>query len=104
MKVTYPAGTPISVTNGHVSKLEDAILKLPGIKSVSATTGRKPAGWSSVIGRQLRAAQRDDGRQAHIKDTNQTIKLVRKLGYLVPGGEFNVAGDNGNGRRRSTIR
>ncbi len=96
MNVTYPAGTPISVTNGHVSKLEDAILKLPGIKSVSATTGRKPAGWSSVSGgnyAQLNATMAD----GHIKDTNQTIKLVRKLGYLVPGGEFNVAGDNGNG-------
>ena len=96
MTVTYPPGTPIAVTNGYVSHLEDAIMKIDGIKSVSATTGRKPAGWSSVTGgnyAQLNA-QMQDGR---IKDTNNAIKSVRKLGYLVPGSEFDVAGDNGNG-------
>jgi hydrophobic/amphiphilic exporter-1 (mainly G- bacteria), HAE1 family len=96
MTVSYPPGTPIAVTNGYVSHLEDAILKIDGIKSVSATTGRKPAGWSSVTGgnyAQL-SAQMQDGR---IKDTNNAIKLIRKLGYLVPGAEFDVAGDNGNG-------
>jgi len=67
MTVSYPPGTPIAVTNGYVSHLEDAILKIDGIKSVSATTGRKPAGWSSVTGgnyAQL-SAQMQDGR---IKD------------------------------------
>jgi HAE1 family hydrophobic/amphiphilic exporter-1 len=96
MTVSYPPGTPIALTNGYVSHLEDAILKIDGIKSVSATTGRKPAGWSSVTGgnyAQLNA-QMQDGR---IKDTNNAIKLIRKLGYLVPGAEFDVAGDNGNG-------
>jgi multidrug efflux pump subunit AcrB len=96
MTVSYPPGTPIAVTNGYVSHLENAILKIDGIKSVSATTGRKPAGWSSVTGgnyAQL-SAQMQDGR---IKDTNNAIKLIRKLGYLVPGAEFDVAGDSGNG-------
>ncbi|HLY01290.1 MAG TPA: efflux RND transporter permease subunit, partial [Candidatus Cybelea sp.] len=96
MTVTYPPGTPIAVTNGYVSHLEDAILKIDGIKSVSATTGRKPAGWSSVTGgnyAQLNAQMQDN----RIKDTNNAIKSVRKLGYLVPGAEFDVAGDNENG-------
>ena len=34
---------------------------------------------------------------SRIKDTNNAIKLIRKLGYLVPGAEFDVAGDNDNG-------
>jgi HAE1 family hydrophobic/amphiphilic exporter-1 len=96
MTVTYPAGTPIAVTNRYVSRLEDAIMKIDGVKSVSATTGRKPAGWSSVTGgnyAQLNAQMQD----SHIKDTNSAIKVIRKLGYLVPGSEFDVAGDNGNG-------
>ncbi len=96
MTVTYPAGTPIAVTNTYVSQLEAAILKIDGIKSVSATAGRKPAGWSSVTGgnyANLNATMQD----SRIKDTNATIKIIRKLGYLVPGAEFNVAGDNSNG-------
>jgi HAE1 family hydrophobic/amphiphilic exporter-1 len=96
MTVSYPSGTPIAVTNRYVSKLEDAIMKLDGVKSVSATTGRKPAGYGSVTGgnyAQLNATMQDN----RIKDTNNAIKQIRKLGYLVPGAEFNVAGDNGNG-------
>jgi HAE1 family hydrophobic/amphiphilic exporter-1 len=96
MTVSYPPGTPIAVTNGFVSRLEDAIMKIDGVKSVSATTGRKPAGWSSVTGgnyAQLSAQMADN----RIKDTNNAIKTIRKLAYLVPGSEFSVAGDNGNG-------
>ncbi|HEY2474057.1 MAG TPA: efflux RND transporter permease subunit [Candidatus Cybelea sp.] len=96
MTVTYPSGTPIAVTNGHIAQLENAILKIPGIKAVSATVGRKPAGWSSVTGgnyAQVNAQMADN----RIKETNKTIKIIRKLGYLVPGGEFDVGGDNGNG-------
>jgi HAE1 family hydrophobic/amphiphilic exporter-1 len=96
MTVTYPPGTPIAVTNHYVSALETAILGFDGIKSVSATTGRKPAGWSNVTGgnyAQLNATMQDN----RIKQTNATIKKIRTLGYLVPGAEFNVAGDNSNG-------
>ncbi|MFY9718452.1 MAG: efflux RND transporter permease subunit [Candidatus Cybelea sp.] len=96
MTVTYPSGTPIGVTNRYVSRLEDAIMKIDGMKSVSATSGRKPAGWSSVTGgnyAQLNATMQDN----RIKDTNTAIKAIRKLGYLVPGAEFDVASDSGNG-------
>jgi HAE1 family hydrophobic/amphiphilic exporter-1 len=96
MTVTYPPGTPIATTNRYVSALEDAIMKIDGMKSVSATTGRKPAGWSHVSGgnfAQLNATMQDN----RIKDTNKTIKTIRQLAYLVPGAEFSVAGDNGNG-------
>jgi hydrophobic/amphiphilic exporter-1 (mainly G- bacteria), HAE1 family len=96
MSVTYPPGTPIAMTNNYVVKLEDAIMKIDGVKSVSATTGRKPEGWGSVTGgnyANLTAQMLDD----RIKDTNKTIEKIRKLAYLVPGAEFDVAGDNGNG-------
>jgi len=42
MTVTYPPGTPILVTEKYVTQLEDAIMKIDGIKSVSSTVGRKP--------------------------------------------------------------
>jgi HAE1 family hydrophobic/amphiphilic exporter-1 len=96
MTLTYPPGTPIATTNRYVDRLEEAIMKIDGIKSVSATTGRKPAGWSSVTGgnyAQLNAQMEDN----RVKDTNKAIKEIRKLAYLAPGGEFDVAGDSGNG-------
>jgi len=96
MTVTYPPGTPILVTEKYVSKLEDAIVKIDGIKSVSSTVGRKPQGWSSAIGdnyARLDAETLPD--RTH--DTYKMIDKIRKLGYLVPGGDFQVSGDNGGG-------
>ncbi|HEX8805786.1 MAG TPA: efflux RND transporter permease subunit, partial [Candidatus Aquilonibacter sp.] len=96
MTVTYPSGTPIATTDRYVTRLEDAILKLDGIKDVSSTVGRKPSGWGSSTGgnyAQLGADMQDNRRG----DTNKTIPKIRALAYLVPGGELEVAGDNGNG-------
>ena len=96
MTVTYPPGTPIATTDRYVTQLEDAILKVDGIKDVSSTVGRKPSGWGSSTGgnyAQLGADMQDNRRG----DTNTAIGRIRKLAYLVPGGELQVAGDNGNG-------
>jgi HAE1 family hydrophobic/amphiphilic exporter-1 len=96
MTVTYPAGTPIAVTDKYVVQLEKAIAKIDGIKSVSSTVGRKPSGHGSVTGgnyAQINATMRDD----RVKDTDAASAQIRKLGYLVPGGELDVAGDSGNG-------
>ena len=96
MTVTYPSGTPIATTDRYVTQLEDAILKLDGVKDVSSTVGRKPSGWGSSTGgnyAQLGADMQKNRRG----DTNTTIEKIRKLAYLVPGGELQVAGDSGNG-------
>jgi len=96
MTVTYPPGTPIMVTEKYVSQLEQGILKVDGIQSVSSTVGRKPEGWASAVGdnyARLNAQTYPDRR----KETYALIDKIRKLGYLVPGGDFQVAGDNGNG-------
>ncbi|HTZ54935.1 MAG TPA: efflux RND transporter permease subunit [Candidatus Acidoferrum sp.] len=96
MTVTYPPGTPIATTDRYVTQLEDAILKIDGIKDVSSTVGRKPSGWGSSTGgnyAQLGADMLDNRRG----DTNKTIPKIRALAYLVPGAELQVAGDNGNG-------
>ncbi len=96
MTVTYPPGTPLQVTAKYVTALEDGIMKIDGIKSVSSTVGRKPQGWSSAIGdnyARLNAQTLPERRH----DTYKIIDEIRKLGYLVPGGDFQVAGDNGGG-------
>jgi HAE1 family hydrophobic/amphiphilic exporter-1 len=96
MTATYPPGTPIATTNRYVLKLEDAILKLDGVKSVSATIGTKPSGYGTSTGgnyAHMNASMQDN----RIKDTNKTIAKIRKLAYLLPGGELQVAGDTGGG-------
>jgi hydrophobic/amphiphilic exporter-1 (mainly G- bacteria), HAE1 family len=96
MTVTYPPGTPIGTTNRRVTRLEDAIMKLPGVKSVSSTVGHKQAGWGYVTGgnyAEMNATMQD----AHIKDTNEAIAAIRKLAYLVPGAELDVSGESGGG-------
>ena len=41
MTLSYPSGTPIAATSAAVGQLENAIMNLPGVKSVSSTVGRK---------------------------------------------------------------
>ncbi len=97
MRVSYPPGTPIATTNRYVTSLENAVMKLVGVKSVSATVGRMQVGWSSFTGgnyAQMTATMQDN----RIRDTNATMAKIRRLAYLVPGGQLNVAGDtSGNG-------
>jgi multidrug efflux pump subunit AcrB len=96
MTVTYPPGTPLQTTAKYVNALEDAVMKIDGIKSVSSTVGRKPQGWSSAIGdnyARLNAQTLPERRH----DTYKLIDQIRKLSYLVPGGVFEVSGDNGGG-------
>ncbi|HEY8313575.1 MAG TPA: efflux RND transporter permease subunit [Candidatus Baltobacteraceae bacterium] len=96
MTVTYPPGTPIATTNKYVVRLEKAAMQIDGIKSVSSTVGRKQSGHGSVTGGNyatLNAQMADD----RIRDTNKASDAIRKLAYLVPGAQFEVAGDSGNG-------
>jgi len=96
MTVTYPPGTPLQTTAKYVTALEDSIMKVDGIKSVSSVVGRKPQGWGSAIGdnyAKLDAQTFPERRH----DTYKIIDQIRKLAYLVPGGDFQVSGDNGGG-------
>jgi len=96
MTLDYPPGTPIATTSKYVAQLENGIMKVDGIKSVSSTVGRKPSGWGHSTGgnfAQLNASTLDNRR----KDTNKIIAQIRKLTYLAPGGQFQVSGDTGGG-------
>ncbi len=96
MTVSYPSGTPIATTNRFVSGLENVIMKINGVQSVSSTVGRKPSGFGATTGGNFAqvVAQMDD---KHIKDTNKTVAQIRKLTYLLPGGDFEVAAESGGG-------
>ncbi len=96
MTVTYPPGTPLQTTAKYVTNLENGIMKVDGIKSVSSTVGRKPQGWSSAIGDSY-ATLNAQTLPARRHDTYKIIDEIRKLGYLVPGSDFQVSGDSGGG-------
>ena len=96
MSVTYPPGTPLQTTSKFVTALETGIMKIDGIQSVSSTVGRKPQGWGSAIGDNFARLDAQTLPQRR-HDTYKIIDKIRKLGYLVPGGEFQVSGDSGGG-------
>jgi HAE1 family hydrophobic/amphiphilic exporter-1 len=96
MSVSYPPGTPIATTDRYVTQLEDALLKLKWMKSVSSTVGRKPAAFGGVTGgnfAQLTAEVQD----GHYKETNSVVRQIRKMAYLVPGGDLQVNQETGGG-------
>jgi HAE1 family hydrophobic/amphiphilic exporter-1 len=96
MTVSYPPGTPIATTDKYVTRLEDALLKIKWMKSVSSTVGRKPAGFGAVTGGNFAqlTAQVEDG---HFKETNSVVREIRKMAYLVPGGDLQVNQETGGG-------
>lgn len=96
MTVSYPPGTPIATTDRYVTRLEDALLKLKWMKSVSSTVGRKPAGFGGVTGGNFAqlTAQVQDG---HFKETNNVVREIRNMAYLVPGGDLQVNQETGGG-------
>ncbi|MBV8162796.1 MAG: efflux RND transporter permease subunit [Candidatus Eremiobacteraeota bacterium] len=89
--VTYPPGTPIAVTAASVERLEEAILKMDGVQSVSGDAGHNNGvrgGYAAELHVTL------DQRKRHNED--QVIVAVKKLGYLVPGARLDAAhGDTG---------
>jgi HAE1 family hydrophobic/amphiphilic exporter-1 len=95
MIVNYPSGTPIATTNRYVMALEKGIMKLDGVASVSAVVGRKQMGHGGVTGGNF-ASVYASMRKDRVKETNATIEKIRKLAYLVPGGDLQVAGDSGS--------
>jgi len=96
MSLTYPVGTPIRVTEGGTDAVIRAILKIDGIDTVSSTVGYKSSGFGQTVGGNyatLSAETKIDRR----KDQNKIMEKIRKLGYLAPGSDFQVAGETGGG-------
>ena len=108
MTVSYPSGTPIAITDGYVTNLENALLALKRpdghkwLKSVSSTVGRKPSGFGATTGGNFAqlTAQVDDN---YIKQTNHLVPTIRKMGTYVPGGDLQVNQESGGGGGGSAI-
>ncbi|HEY8321478.1 MAG TPA: efflux RND transporter permease subunit [Candidatus Baltobacteraceae bacterium] len=94
MTLTYPSGTPIAVTAKSVDRLENAIMKIDGIDTVSSRVGSKPTGHGQSTGGNYASisAQTLPNRRG---DTNKIIERIRALKPLAPGGDFQVSGEGG---------
>jgi HAE1 family hydrophobic/amphiphilic exporter-1 len=90
--LTYRAGTPISQTSAAVDRLDAAIMKLPYVHATLSTVGRKPAGFGETTGGYV-AKMTTELDKNHRSATNDAIKQIRALSYLVPGGVLTVAGE-----------
>ena len=96
MTVSYASGTPIATTDRYVTQFEDALMKIKHMKSVSSTVGMKPSGFGSTTGGNFArlTAQVQDG---HYAETNDIVKQIRHMGYLLPGGDLQVNQETGGG-------
>jgi hydrophobic/amphiphilic exporter-1 (mainly G- bacteria), HAE1 family len=90
--LTYRAGTPIETTSAAVDKLDAGIMKLPYVQATLSTVGVKPAGYGETTGGFV-AKMTTELDKNHRGATNDTIKAIRALAYLVPGGVLTVAGE-----------
>ena len=96
MTLTYPAGTPIATTAKAVDSLENAIMKIDGVDSVSSRVGSKPTGHGRSTGGNY-ASLNAQTLPSRRNDTNKIIAEIRQLKGLAPGGDFQVSGEGGGG-------
>jgi hydrophobic/amphiphilic exporter-1 (mainly G- bacteria), HAE1 family len=96
MTLTYRAGTPLAKTVVAVDRLDAAIQKLPYVHATLSTVGKKPAGWDQTTGGFV-AKMTVELDKNHRAATNDVVRRIRTLAYLVPGGVLTVAGEGGNG-------
>jgi HAE1 family hydrophobic/amphiphilic exporter-1 len=102
MTVSYPSGTPISTTDRYVTQFENALLKLKDMKSVSSTVGRKRSAFGSTTGGNF-AQITAQVKEGHYQETNGVVRQIRKMGYLLPGGDLQVNQESGGGGGGSAI-
>jgi HAE1 family hydrophobic/amphiphilic exporter-1 len=98
----YPVGQPLATTARAMAKLEKALLAIDGVESVLSTVGDKAAGFTNVTGghvAQFTVILAKDRR----RDTERALADARKLGYLVPGAEYEIATEGGGGGGGSPI-
>jgi HAE1 family hydrophobic/amphiphilic exporter-1 len=96
MTLTYRPGTPITLTSAAVDRLDAAIMKLPYVHVTLSTVGNKPAGWGQTTGGHV-ANMTVELEKDHRAATNDVVKEIRNLAYLVPGGVLTVSAEGGGG-------
>jgi HAE1 family hydrophobic/amphiphilic exporter-1 len=94
--LSFKAGTPIATTSAAVDRLDAEIMKIPYVSSTLSTVGNKPSGYGETTGGFV-AHMTTQLDKNHRSATNDVVRQIRKLSYLVPGAVLTVAGEGGGG-------
>jgi len=96
MTLTYHAGTPLAQTVTAIDRLASAIQKLRYVHATLSTAGVKPIGFGETTGAFVgeMTVELDANHRAA---TNDVIRQIRQLAYLVPGAVLTVAGEGDSG-------
>ena len=94
--LTYHVGTPLAVTQAGLAKLDKELLKIPNVQAVLSTAGAKRSGFSNLTGGNY-AEFTVVLDKNHRRQTDDVVKAARKLGWVVPGADYQVASEGGGG-------
>jgi hydrophobic/amphiphilic exporter-1 (mainly G- bacteria), HAE1 family len=94
--LSYPVGTPLATTQAGLQKLGVELLKIPNVVAVLSTAGAKPSGFSTLQGGNYAQFSVVLDKQ-HRRETDAILKAARKLGWTVPGAEYQIATEGGGG-------
>jgi multidrug efflux pump subunit AcrB len=94
--ISYPVGTPLATTQAGLSRLQTQLLKLPYVTSVLATAGGKRSGFSNLAGGNYAEFSVVLDKK-HRRETDPVLQQARKLNWVVPGADFQIATEGGGG-------
>ena len=98
----YPVGQPLATTAAGVGRLEQKLLAIDGVSSVLTTVGTKQNGFGEDIGGNLAqfSVLLDKKRR---REQDRVLGDARKLGYLVPGADYQIATESGGGSGAAVV-
>ncbi len=94
--ISYPVGTPLGTTQAGMVRLENQLLKLPYVDAVLTTAGAKRSGFSSLQGGNYAEFSVVLDKN-HRRETDAVLNRARKLGWTVPGADYQIATEGGGG-------
>ena len=98
----YPIGQPLATTAAGVSRLEQKLLTIDGVQSVLTTVGTKQNGFGEDLGgnlAQFTLLLAKDRR----REQDRVLGEARKLAYLVPGANYQIATEAGGGSGAAVV-
>jgi HAE1 family hydrophobic/amphiphilic exporter-1 len=94
--ISYPVGTPLVTTEDGLDKLGKELLKIPYVAAVLTTGGAKRSGFSNLTGGNYAEFSVVLDKK-HRRETDGVLKAARKLGWTVPGADYQIATEGGGG-------
>jgi len=100
--VQYAIGQPLATTARAVARLEKKLLAIDGVASVLTTVGAKRSGFGNNTGGHVAefTVILDKARR---RESDRVLASAEKLGYIIPGADYQIAKEGGGGSGGSPI-